>query len=182
MTTTDVILRRRKIFQYWAQGLTPDQMHDLLSDSGLRGCSLVNIKRDVRQMPDWIPSLTQTAVDPEDVQKVVGELRAKIQLAQGRMTQVMFSGDSSSAQVGAADKYMKLVGKELELLTRAGLIKPPELKITQEVQADVRQWDIAEIFSEYGEVFLQDALRRQLQADRRHTEAVLSESLDPEDE
>lgn len=157
-------------------------MYDLLADTGLRGCSLQNIRNDLRTMEEWLPGIVKGGIVQEDVERVILGMRAKLQLAQERLSRIMYAGDSSSAQVGAADKYMKAVHMELDVLTRAGLIKPPEVKVNQEVTGDVITWDPAEIFAEFGETILGDALRRRLQADRGSTEEDLPEPVDPEDE
>lgn len=157
-------------------------MYETLQDSGLSGCSLQNIRNDLRTMDDWLPSIVKGEIKEEDVERVVTNMRAKLQLAQERLSRVMYTGDSSSAQVGAADKFMKAINMELDVLTRAGLIKPAQIEVKQEVKGDVITWDPAEIFAEFGETILGDALRRRLQADRGSPEEDLPESLDPEDE
>jgi hypothetical protein len=181
MSAIEVLNRRRRIFRYWSQGLTPLQMQTLLRPDFDRGISLVNIKRDVRTMKKWLPTITGVEADLANIDDTVNAMRAKLMMVQERLTQLMFTADNSNAQVGAAAKLLTSIGIDADILTRSGRLDPTRIRIDQEVTENI-ELTFPEIFAEFGEVFLKDALRRELQRDRRHTEATVEEQVDSKEE
>jgi len=125
--------RRRFVFQYWTQNITrPETIKTLLASQGIT-ISVGTIKRDLSSMDEWLPQLINIKGDEDEVQKVLNEKIARIVGMQDRLAQIAYSGDSSSAQVGAASGVLKAIREELDVRARMGQLNPHTVKIDTEV-------------------------------------------------
>lgn len=175
MTSLDVIRRYRLILRFWTQNITnPVAIQELLARRPHNiEVSLGTIRKDLREIEEWKGSLVRMDMDEEEIKAVMTDMIAKVIVAQDRMMQIMYSGDSSSAQVGAAKTLDSLVAKEAFLRTGWGQMEPPELKIRQEVTFDV---NIAELVERgvktISKGFMESEARRLREAEFRVIQSI----------
>ena len=179
MPAIDILRRRRLVVQYWSQGITNAvTIKELLGQSPHDiDVSEETVRRDLRSMDKWLPELVELDKENKNLDRILSEKFIRVQLIQERMTQIAYSGDKSAAQVGAGLGALKAVREELDIRARMGQISPQTLRLQQEVEKPVIT--VEDLIGEYGDVILDEVMRRRLQGDRGEPEKGAGEPVDP---
>jgi len=132
-----MMARRLRIFELWSQNLPSKKIYPFIKRE--YGVSEETFRRDLREMEEWLPRLLQIK---GEAQKISAELLGRLRVAQQRLTQLAFTADNSSAQVGAAKGLVYAVMQEVDFRINAGQFTQAPIKVQQEVTGDVRlNWD-----------------------------------------
>jgi hypothetical protein len=171
------MMRRAAVFEYYVcRKLSPKRIVEILEKRGIPGCSLPNIRRDIQTINKWLPEMVKVQ---EESAQVTSDLLGKIQVTQQRMLNLGETADNSSAQVGALRANVDAINAELDLRLKTGQIHA--IPIQLEIKKDVIGHDLSpgSFFAKYGDVLLDEVLRRRLQKDWGTDRQDHEESVDP---
>ena len=149
---------------------------EILEKRDIKGATLRTVQRDIATMKEWLPAIIRMQVDST---LIMAEVLGKIQVTQQRLLNLGETADNSSAQVGALRANVDAITAESDLRFKMGQIHavPTQVEVKEEVKRHV--FSPESFVTEYGDVFLDEVLRRRLQKDRGDDEENPGEPLDP---
>ena len=154
MNAIDIQARRALVFKYWCLELTPSETFTFINPK--YPTSVETIRRDLRNMSQWLPQLTsleEGEID-ESMYRIMGQMR----MAQKRVTALMFSNNDSVA-TGASKALHAMVAKEAELRMDLGRLHRVPLAIQHTELVDLEGLDERAIAA-IVQNFMDDEARR----------------------
>jgi len=125
MNAVDIQDRRRLVFKYQCLGLSPQEMHKLITDT--YPVSIETVRRDLREIDTWLPSLL--SLEEGTVEGSLYRLIGHIHLARKRLLQIMYESNNDAVVTGAAKGVGLLADREAQLLMDTGMFTRAALKV-----------------------------------------------------
>ena len=110
MNAIDIQARRSLVFKYWCLELTPQETFTFINPK--YSTSVETIRRDLRNMSEWLPQLT--SLEEGEIDESIFRIMGQMRMAQKRVTSLMFSNNDSVA-VGASKALHAMVSTEAAL-------------------------------------------------------------------
>ncbi len=177
LTSIEVLYRRLLVFELWTCRRIPaKKIVEILEKRGIPRCSLPSIRHDILTMHEWLPEMVKLK---DNSPQVIAELLGKHQVTQQRLLNLAETADNSNAQVGALRANMEEIIAESDLRIKTGQIQAVPIQV--EVKKDVTEHGFSpgSFFTKYGDVLLDEVLRRRLQKDRGDDRQDHGEPVDP---
>jgi hypothetical protein len=177
LTSIEIMMRRAAVFEYYVcRKLSPKRIVEILEKRGLPGCSLPNIRHDIYTMSKWLPEIVKIQ---EESAQVTSDLLGKMQVTQQRMLNLGETADNSNAQVGALRANVDAINAEVDLRIKTGQIHAIPIQVEFKGQVNEHGFSPGSFFAKYGDVLLDEVLRRRLQKDRGDDRQNHGEPVDP---
>jgi len=129
MTSIDIMARRARVFELWAQGLKPADIQDVVA--GEHGVSERTVRADIQTMKNWLPELVKIRDTSDDR---ASELLGLNQLIRQRLMNLAETSKHDPSRVGALKGSLESIKNEMTFLQSLGKID----KVADKLQADVK--------------------------------------------
>ena len=128
MTSIDIMARRSRIFELYAQGLTPVEIKRLVSAE--YEVSERTIRNDLNEIDTWLPELVKMKATSDNR---ASELLAMNQLIRRKLMNIATTSKNDPSRVGALKSAMESIKNEMVFMQSLGKID----KVAEKVQAEV---------------------------------------------
>lgn len=129
MTSIDIMARRSRVFELWAQGLKPSDIQRIVSEE--HDISERTVREDLRTMKAWLPEIVNMqATSDEHAAKILATAR----LIRQRLMNIGETSTNAPMKVGAYSRSLAALKFEVEFLQSTGKVD----KIPDKLEADVK--------------------------------------------
>ena len=128
MTSIDIMARRTRIFELYAQGLTPVEIQKMVASE--HGVIERTIRDDLMKMDQWLPELVKMTATSDNR---AAELLAMNQLIRRKLMNIATTSKNDPSRVGALKSAMDSIKNEMVFMQSLGKVD----KVADRIQADV---------------------------------------------
>ncbi len=137
MTSVDIMARRARVFELWAQGLKPSDIQRIVADE--HDISDRTVREDLRTMKVWLPEIVNMQSTSDEH---AAEILATARLIRQRLMNIGETSTNAPMKVGAYSRSLSALKFEVSFLQSLGKVEKvaDKLEATGDLKFTLRAW------------------------------------------